>query len=370
MKIGIYSDAHFSLNSSVLVGRDVNSTYSKRLSSLIASFDWMYRIFVENGVELIVSCGDLTDSDSLSAEESSALSEALSRNTSKIPEIHVLGNHELKDSEKNFTAINILSGYPHITVIKDYLVKSADNLDLVFVPYTSDNEQLNEIQNNLCLIDRDSIVFSHLVYLSDELLQKNGFLGIQGVDKDVICSNSKVRYIFNGHIHNPVKCGNYVQVGSLIGNGFGDNYEECLPRIIILDTDLCAYRSFENPYSVLFYKLNCRSLSEFSKKFQKRKQRCCLQVTSPIGLREALSQFLTANKESLNLLEFRIRSEAVSAESIIEDESELNYLNEKIDKLTDNKSVKELISLFIQQSESLPCSEVEMLNFVGAYFKD
>ena len=79
---------------------------------------------------------------------------------------------------------------------------------------------------------------------------------------------------------------------------------------------------------------------------------------------------MTANKESLNLLEFRIRSEAVSAENIIEGESELNYLNEKIDKLTDNKSVKELISLFIQQSESLPCSEIEMLSFVDAYFKD
>ena len=99
MKIGVYTDAHFSISSSIL-SRTNGYNYSARLDSLVDSFKWMYSQFKKSNVDLIVNCGDLTNSDILHAEENSALYEALSYNPG-IRELYILGNHEIKN--KNST---------------------------------------------------------------------------------------------------------------------------------------------------------------------------------------------------------------------------------------------------------------------------
>ena len=88
MKIGIYSDAHFSKYSSNLISSA--GKYSKRLSSLLDSFKWMYEEFNKLGVEVVINCGDLTSSDSLSSDVSSALAEALSNVYCTIVTVHAI----------------------------------------------------------------------------------------------------------------------------------------------------------------------------------------------------------------------------------------------------------------------------------------
>lgn len=366
MKIGIYSDAHFSISSSILIGQDKNSVYSKRLAALIKSFEWMYGVFSEKHTELILNCGDMTSSDSITSEENSALSKCLSYSTG-IPEIHLLGNHDIKDVGKNFSSIDLLSGYPYIKIIREYCVLKEYGTPLVMIPYISDRDSLDRIQVELSFTDMPCIVFSHVGYLGDGLLNGNGFIDTSGLDKDIILSNSNVRQIFNGHLHNPLRVGRYCQIGSLIGNGFGDSYSYSVPRILIYDTETNETEAVRNPHAVLFYKVKADSFTALKDSLAKIKNPSCLQVTVPLSLREKVSGFLAAHQEDYSLVEFRVKSDIIANSDSELSESDSQIL-EKIEKISDNKSVLELLKLFTENADSLPAALPVMLHFLEKYF--
>ena len=366
MKIGIYSDAHFSINSSILMGQDKNSIYSKRLAVLIKSFEWLYKVFTEKQVDLVINCGDMTSSDSITSEENSALSKSLSFNKG-IPEIHLLGNHDIKDIGKNFSSIDLLAGYPNIKIIRDYCTINDFDIPLIMVPFTSDRDILDKIQVDLSFIDDPCVVFSHVGYLGDGLLNGNGYIDTTGLDKEIILSNSNVRKIFNGHLHNPLQLGNYCQVGSLIGNGFGDSYAYSVPRILIYDTQQNTIEAVKNPHAVLFYKFKADSFTSIKDHLIKLKNPCCLQVTVPLSIREKVSEYISAHQDAYNILEFRVKSETVNNPNADVLESDSKIL-EKIEKISDNKSVLDLLKLFTENTESLPSSLPVMLHFLEKYF--
>ena len=366
MKIGIYSDAHFSACSSILMGQDKNSVYSKRLATLINSFEWLYGVFAEKQADLIINCGDMTSSDTITSEENSALSKSLSY-SKRIPEIHLLGNHDIKDVGKNFSSIDLLGGYPHISVIRDYCIVKDFDIPFVLIPYTSDRDVLDRIQVELSFIEEPCIVFSHLGYLGEGLMNGNGFIDTTGLDKDIILSNSNVRKIFNGHLHNPLNVGNYCQVGALIGNGFGDSYSYSAPRILIYDTQTDRLEAIKNPHAVLFYKFKVDSFTALKEKLENLKNPCCVQVTVPLSIREKVSEYMASHQEAYNIVEFRVKSESVAnaGSELIESDSQIL---EKIEKISDNKSVLDLLKLFTETADSLPSSLPVMLHFLEKYF--
>lgn len=363
MKIGIYSDAHFSKNSSILVGKAPESEYSKRLDLLINSFEWMYGVFQDNQVDLIVNCGDMTSSETISSEENSAMAKSLSYGRS-IPEIHLLGNHEIKDSGKKFSSVDLLAGYPHCKIIRG-IEKIQTDILLVFLSYVNDESTLNDIQERLLDLDTPAVVFSHLGYLGEGLLNGNGFIDTNGIDKDTVLLNSNIRKIFNGHLHNPLEEGNYIQIGSLIGNGFGDSYHFSKPRILIYDTSTDTVQRILNPNAVLFYKIKAGSMSELRQGLiNLGGDRKCVQVVCPLSLRERMSEYIAAHKSEYRIEEYRVKSEMAGNSLTAEDST----IMEHIDKISDSKSVYDLLRLFTECSDSTPATMPAMLHFLEKYF--
>lgn len=362
MKIGIYSDAHFSKNSSILVGKNPGSGYTRRLENLIQSFGWMYRVFTERNVDLIINCGDMTSSETISSEENSALAEALSFG-GRVPEIHLLGNHEIKDAGRRFSSVDLLGGYAHCRIIRD--VEKIDiGVSLVFLPYTCNEDSINAIQERLLEIDRPSVVFSHLGYLGEGLLNGNGFIDTNGIDKDTVLLNANVRKIFNGHLHNPLEVGNYIQIGSLIGNGFGDSYRFAKPRILVYDTESDVLERIVNPNAILFYKMKAASMTELRQGLMSLGNgRKCVQAVCPLSLRERVSEYIASHRTEYQIEEFRVKSE-MSDNDLIPGDS---VIMEHIEKISDSRSVYDLLKLFTECSESTPAPMPAMLHFLEKY---
>ena len=368
MKIGIYSDAHFSTSSSILVGS--RGSYSKRLSYLVDSFEWMYEMFKKHEADIIINCGDLTTSDTINAEENSALAKALSFGGS-VPEFFLLGNHEIKDNKKKYSSIDLLGGYRHITLIRDISFIDLNGNSLCMIPYFSDKEELMNIQSRLLEIQSPTLVFSHLEYLGEGLLNGNGFLNTDGIDKDLLLENNNIIKIFNGHLHNPLEIKRYCQVGSLIGNGFGDSYEFSKPRIIIYDTSSQSIKSIENPHTVLFYKIRTKTMGDLNNQLQLLpKTQKCIQVVVPLSLRKKVSEFIIGKQKELQIEDFRVKSEAVNNSINSEDTAEIvNSVMDKIDKISDYTNLHDMLKLFTDCSDSLPCSLPVMHYFLEKYFK-
>lgn len=365
MKIGIYSDAHFSKHSSILVGKAPGSEYTKRLNTLVNSFEWLYKTFEQHGADLIINCGDMTSSETISSEENSAIAKSLSFG-GKIPEIHLLGNHEIQDANRKFSSVDLIEGYSHCRIIRELTVIKNSPVSMIFIPYISDELSLSQIQEKLLGVEYPSIVFSHVGYLGEGLLNGNGFIDTNGIDKDTVLLNSNILRIFNGHLHNPLEVERYIQVGSLIGNGFGDSYAFSKPRILIYDTEADKLEAYTNPYAILFYKLKAKGITDLKTGLDSLD--CspkCLQVSCSLSLREKVSDYIFANSKKYNIEDYRVKSEVESNDLAISNTA----IAEKIEKVSDSKNTLELLRLFTEHSEDLPAGLPVMLHFLEKYFK-
>ena len=359
MKIGIYADAHFS-RAPKLQGKKPYK-YSTRLDSLVESFDWMYGLFRNEDVDIIVNLGDLISSDYLDAETNSALSMALSKNESKIQEIHLIGNHERKSYDSKFTSVDLLSNYDYITVINDFHEIDFGFLKLIFKSFTGSQEDIDSFTNEKLIdCDKDFVLFTHNNYVGEL-----PFNNQDGFNCNIIESNQHFKYAFNGHIHNPKDSGNYVQVGSITGSSFGDSYSNSFPRVIIFDTDSMTYKSYLNPYALLFFTFEIKqSSSEASKAISSLpKDSYCnfVRFKAPIRLSESLND-ITNNLDNESLGSIRLKysrdNEDTRVDEIVKSERYCEY------------NIVESLKNFVEDfSDSLPCSLEDAIDFINDNYK-
>ena len=251
MKIGVYADAHFSYSSSILASS--SDRYSTRLDTLVDTFEWMYQVFEDRDVDMIVSLGDLTSNPHLRAEEISALNKALSYSKGT-QEYHILGNHEILSNAKSKSKINSVN-----------ILDIADNIQLVTEPMSVQDVILfpfpqgenEEIAGDLIdWSDEGNILLSHLNILSEELMRQ---FDMTGVNHKVLKENYEL--VVNGHIHKSEwVTNNVVNIGSLMGVDFGDEYHIHYPSVGIIDTDESDVNFVENPHAVRFVRLSPDSL--------------------------------------------------------------------------------------------------------------
>ena len=270
MKIGVYADAHFSLNSSIILGS--KGTLSGRLSYLINSFGWMYKQFEDRKVDMIVDLGDLTDSYMLRAEEITAITDALSLKKSDIPEYHILGNHERLDEAGVINSVNFIENYHSHKLIKDVTTIG----DVTFIPYSKYND--GDFDNN-----KSKIAFSHIdIFGSDT----GGWKLKSGLTPSYL--TSVYQLVLNGHIHNgswviPKKVMN---VGSISGQNFSSKSVYWHPSIAILDTDTLEVELIENPHALRFVQIEAGELSVVINKLSKLESNISygVQVKVPLVL--------------------------------------------------------------------------------------
>lgn len=301
MKIGVYTDAHCAYTSSILPIHCEGSKYTTRLQMIIDTFRWMYDTFEEAEVDLIVNCGDLFDSFKVRAEEISALAEALKFSTG-IPEIHVIGNHEVLDKTRNFYATALLDNYPHIQIIST--PTKLDN-GLSFLPYMT-TEEANDI---IPMLSND-ILFSH-IDLKGSLVTPQYALE-SGVEPVSIGSYFKL--VLNGHLHSPQSLNKAVHnIGACTSLSFSDN-SEYVPHICILDTDTLEMNYIKNPYAICFRKLE-PGIDSLKKHLSdpSRSNLEVVRITVPASQRSEAERLISADDK---ILTSRITSEVESVGNV------------------------------------------------------
>lgn len=294
LKVGIYTDAHFSISSSIL---KVTSTYkySARLDMLVDSFKWMYQEFDKYQVDLIVNGGDLLESTTLKAIEATALSEAISY-SSGIPEYHLVGNHERENQQ--YSLLSILNGYQHINVV----TKVSTFGDLTFLPFEDDYRDLDISKY------RSKVLISHSMY---EGIRLGHFISDSGLSIDYVSNYFEL--ILNGHIHSrsPVVdtefTGKFHNIGSIVGHNFSDNYTNGLPGIVILDTETLTLDYVVNPYSVLFYKIKVTNLSDLISTLSSLpKNPKCIEVKVSSLISSNVFDYINSNLSTYSIVSTRL----------------------------------------------------------------
>lgn len=350
MLIGIYADAHFSLNSSILLG-STGSTEG-RLDSLIKSFKWMYEKFREAKVNLIVDLGDIADSNILRSEEITAISKALSYNDS-IPEYHLLGNHERLTQDGSINSVNFIDNIKNHKLIKNIITAkdlNLNDLSATFIPYSSySNDSLKDFPDN-------DIAFSHIDIFGADT---GGWTMKSGIDP--IKLSKKYKLVINGHIHKHswVYKNKIMNLGSISGQNFSSSGKS---YIGILDTETLKIQLIENPYALNFVKKTAKSMKDIIKllsDFDDGKQ-YNVQLKVPLDLVDDARNLI---KEQKNITASRILTTV--------DNKTLDNLNyEDIERVDDINSGFDKLREFINKQEELPYKKDDMLKIVDILEKN
>lgn len=250
-RIGVYADAHFSLNSSIILGQA--NSLTGRLNHLIDSFQWMYGLFAENGVELIFDLGDLADSHTLRAEEITAISKALSFNRS-VPEIHILGNHERLDYSGSISSVNFVRNIENHSIADSVTRMTVGGKSFTLMPYS--NDYTDEFVQSL---DGTDYLLSHIDILGSDT---GGWSLVDGVKPTVLAN--KFGLTVNGHIHNGswVIPNKVLNLGSISGQNFSSKQINWNPSVMVMDTDTGDLQLYENPHALMFVNQSASTLDK------------------------------------------------------------------------------------------------------------
>ena len=334
MKIGIYADAHFSLNSSIILGQ--TNSLEGRLNHLIDSFEWMYGLFRDNGVETIIDLGDLTDSYVIRAEEITAVSKALSFNTT-IPEFHILGNHERLDYKGEISSISFVDSIDNQYVVTDLTHMTLDDKSVTLLPYS--NGYTDEYIESL---EDTDYLFTHLDILGSD----TGDWSLTDGIKPTILAN-KFGLTVNGHIHNGswVIPNKVLNLGSISGQNFSSRQISWNPSVMILDTDTNDYKLYENPYALIFVNKSAGSIDQVVKLVNGITEGTyAVQLRVPVSLVEETRKVIQTND---HIVASRIMSKS--------DKAELEKLGfEEIEHVNTIEGGFEQLVKFIDSQESLP----------------
>lgn len=292
MRIGLYSDAHISYTSSILPLYSDDSKYTTRLKMIIDTYKWMYETFNNEKVDLILNGGDTVDSNILRSEEITTISDAYSYSYG-IPEVAILGNHEILDVSRKFSSVAIMNNFPFVKLYTD----PAANIDLPksdlrisVLPYMKHEQVTPELLKSLSA----DILLSHIDIKGSHL--RPDYIADTGVEPELLAEY--FGRVFNGHIHTQEvieTSKNFVMnIGNCTSISFGDT-NTYHPGIMIFDTYTGDIRNFKNPYAILFRRFTVHSITELIKKTKDYNTgyRYVLRVTAPYDIADDVRDYLS-----------------------------------------------------------------------------
>ena len=145
MNVLIYSDIHFSQDSSIV--RSMGEKYSTRLEYLIKSLNWAEELARKNHCFYVFNLGDTFDKSNLNAQELTALQEVKWTN---VPHYILVGNHDsnvnsLKySSSEIFKSLNVF-GNSNFNVISEptMFCNNGTNSQFLLLPYITEDNRKN-----------------------------------------------------------------------------------------------------------------------------------------------------------------------------------------------------------------------------------
>lgn len=248
MKILLYTDVHWSTNSSIL--RSKGKKYSTRLENLIQSVSWAEDLAKQRNCDLICCLGDFFDKAQLNAEELTALQDI---KWSGINHIFLVGNHEMGTSDLSISSSHFLNIDSTFRVVDkpEKLFLDRDNVEICYLPYVLDND-LRSLSDIFGLPRSKRIVFSHNDIAG---IQMGAFVSKEGFSVDDIEANCN--FFVNGHLHNSDFVSDKIMnLGNLSGQNFSEDSHKYPHGVMIFDTETFQYELVINPFALKFYKLD------------------------------------------------------------------------------------------------------------------
>lgn len=248
MKCMIYSDVHWSVNSSIIRSKGTN--YSTRLENLIESINWVEQLAWNTGCECVICCGDFFDSSVLNSQEISALQEL---RWAPISHLFLTGNHETNVSSLEYSTSDLFKLCPNSCVINTPQQYFIDNttVEFCFLPYVLERDR-KTIMEYFGPKTCNRVIFSHNDIKN---VQYGSFLSTEGFEVTDIESNCDL--YFNGHIHHCCNVTNKIfNVGNLTGQNFTEDATKYSHCAVVLDTETLQYKLYQNNYAFKFYKLD------------------------------------------------------------------------------------------------------------------
>ena len=343
MKILLYSDAHFSLNSSILLG--TTNSLEGRLNHLIESFRWMYGVAKKRKVDRIVDLGDLVDDFRLTAEEITAVTEALTMNDF-VEEIHILGNHERLAEDGTINSVNFVDAIPYHRLVRDIEVNKKEGI--TYIPYRQiEDGDLDEYPDT-------KYAFSHLdIYGSD---MGTGLVLKTGATPAYL--SGKYDYVYNGHVHVHSYIVDFpdkkvVNLGAISGQNFAS---KGTPHIAILDTKTAEIEFIDNPKALYFVKKSCNTVSDVLKLVNEMNPELdyALQVKVPMSISDEVRDIISKKKF---ILSGRVRVEA--------DKSQLEEAEDsEIEKVSSTTGGFIKLREFVEAKETLPYDKDDIFKVI------
>ena len=291
MKVLIYTDVHFSQDSSIV--RSMGEKYSTRLEYLIKSLNWAEELAEKEKCTCIINLGDTFDKSTLNAMEITALKEI---RWSSLEHFVLVGNHDSNINSLEYNSSEILSNISYFHIISRPEELFLNNSLLHFIPYiTEDNRKAFNSYVDKSR-DEELHIENHIVLSHNDIkgFQFGKFKSPEGFDIQDI-ENSCDLYL-NGHLHTPsFLTKKIVNVGNLCGQNFSEDNFKTNHGVWILDTDTLSLTFYENPYALNFYKIEINekypSLTNFS-----FKNNAVLMIKCERKYQESLKKELEENK--------------------------------------------------------------------------
>lgn len=317
MKVLIYSDVHFSQDSSIV--RSMGEKYSTRLEYLIKSLNWAEELSLKEGCNAIFNLGDTFDKASLNAMEITALQEV--KWNIDIPHYVLVGNHDSNINSLEYSSSKSLEKILNFKILdKPYQINGQD-ITFLFLPYITEENRKplkdylsNEVKGKVVVLSHNDI----------KGFQFGKFKSPEGFDIEDI-ENSCDLYL-NGHLHTPsFLTKKIVNVGNLCGQNFSEDNFKTKHYAWILDTDTLKLTPYENPYALNFYKVEINnqhpSLSSYD-----IDNNACLMI-------KCERDYLDKLKEELNSRKDIVVSKIIVYDQNIVNNTEDNVKIEKVDYL-------------------------------------
>ena len=253
MKILIYSDVHFSQDSSIV--RSMGEKYSTRLEYLIKSLNWAEELAEKEKCACIINLGDTFDKPTLNAMEITALKEIKWSNK---PHYILVGNHDSNVSSLQYSSSEIFKNFNvfgneefHVISEPTMFCSNGTLSQFLLLPYITEDSR-KELKEYCKRNDyKRRVILSHNDIKG---FQFGKFKSPEGFDIQDIENNCDL--YLNGHLHTPSFLTNKViNVGNLCGQNFSEDSFKTKHYAWILDTDTLDLTSYENPYALNFSKI-------------------------------------------------------------------------------------------------------------------
>lgn len=293
MNVLIYSDVHFSQDSSIV--RSMGDKYSTRLEYLIKSLNWVEELAEKEHCFYVFNLGDMFDKPNLNAQELTALQEVKWSNK---PHYILVGNHDSNvnslqySSSEIFKSLNVFGNDKfHVISEPTMFCSNGTFSQFLLLPYITEDNGKNLKEYCKWNDYERKVILSHNDVKG---IQLGKFVSQDGFDIKDIEDNCEL--FLNGHLHNSSNITNDIlNVGNLCGMNFSEDGFKYSHGCWILDTETLKLTFYENPYSLNFYKIEINekypSLTNYS-----FKNNAVLMIRCERKYQERLKKELEENK--------------------------------------------------------------------------